>query len=72
MIFIAFVELLTLCFCILFFIEKRETMHATKEVKVASIVLMNAMTSISMDGVVLFRDSFKDLNTKCNTVGLFE
>ena len=47
-------------------------MHARKEVKVASIVLMNAMTNIYMDGVVLFRDSFKDLNTKCNTVGLFE
>ena len=47
-------------------------MHATKEVRVVLIVRMNAMTSNSMDGMVLFRDSFKDLNTKCNTVSLFE
>jgi hypothetical protein len=47
-------------------------MHSMKEVKVATIVPTNGITSNSMDGVVLFRDSSKDLNTKYNTVGLLE
>ena len=70
MIFNTFVELLI---CIFFsFIENRATMHAVKEVRVALIVVMNPMTSNYMDGMVLFGDSFNDLNTKCNTVSLFE
>jgi len=42
------------------------------KVRVALIVVMNAMTSINMDGMVLFGESFKDLNTKFNTDSRFE
>jgi len=40
--------------------------------RMALIAVMNATTSNSMDGMVLFGESFKDLNTKCNTDSLFE
>ena len=47
-------------------------MHTTKEVRVTLIAVMNVTISNSMDGMGLFKDSFKDLNTTCSTVGLFK
>lgn len=72
MIFNTFVKLMICNYKFSFLIEKRASMHAVKELRVALIVLMNAMTSNSMDGMVLFEESFKDLNTECSTVSLSE
>lgn len=47
-------------------------MHAMKEARVVWIVAMIAMTNNFMAGMVLFRDSFKDLSIRCNIAALFK
>ena len=43
-----------------------------KEVRVALTMVMNVMISNSRGGMGLSIGSFKDLNTKCNTIGQFK
>jgi len=43
-----------------------------KKVRIALIIMMNLMISNSTGGMGLCKGSFKDLNTKCNTIGMFK
>lgn len=48
----------------------RASIHAMKGVRVAWEVVMSVMTSSSMVGMELFRDSSKGLSIICNTIDL--